>query len=145
MTKDILVDNCIAKNFCNPASQEYKDFIKWLRDEGTLVVTNRLIADYNRATAQSGSPSNICYLVALLQSKGRLLAYSKTQLATLEFPKRVTKRLRSNKDDWDQVKAVVLSPRKYAITLDANFAKDVNSFPGVTARAELRPSKIPYR
>jgi hypothetical protein len=144
VSKDILVDNSIAKNFCNPLDPHYKRFIEWLFTEGELVVTQRLIVEYHGSTAASASATNIVAIIGKLLSDGRLRKVTKQELTTFRISNRVAKKLRSNENDWDYVKAVMLSVRKFALSLDNNFVTDVNTFPGYTARAEYRPQDLPY-
>jgi hypothetical protein len=145
MSKDLLVDNCIAKNFCNPLDDHYKTFIRWLFEEGELVVTQSLLRDYYASTAASPSPTNIVIIVAKLTADGRLCRFTKQDLDYFQIPKRITRCLRSNRKDWDNIKAVMLSTRKFAISLDNGFVFDVNNYPGYSARAERRPQDLPYR
>lgn len=145
MSKDLLVDNSIARNFCNPLDPHYKEFIRWLYDEGELIVTQRLIIEYNASTSGSPSSTNIVAIVAKLTADGRLRKVTKKELTAFRFPTRITRRLRSNKRDWDSIKATMLSLRKFALSLDINFIFDVNNFHGHNARAEYRPQDLPYR
>ena len=45
MIKDLFVDNNIAKNFKNPADPHYEKLIKWLFEEGHLVLTQKLLKE----------------------------------------------------------------------------------------------------
>lgn len=142
--KDILVDNTVAKNFCNPLDPDYKTFIRWVLEEGVLVVTQRLLIEYKATAGSSPANTSMPSLVDYLTRKGRLMHFGRAQLTAFRFPSRVTKRLRSNWKDHDNVKAVMLSVRKYALSHDAAFRYDVNNYPGFNARAEIRPQDLPY-
>jgi hypothetical protein len=143
MTKDILVDNTAAKNFANPLDSQYKALIAWLFETGTLVVTQRLLSDYYSTSAAATSNTSIPALVNRLLSDGRLKQFTRRQLRAFRFPRSVA--LRSNWNDHDNVKAVMLSERKLALSHDANFRYDVNHFPGCKAMARGRPQDLPYR
>ena len=145
MSKDLLVNNSIAKNFCNPLDPHYKAFIHWLFAEGELVVTQSLLTEYHASTAGSPSPTNIVVIVAKLTADGRLRRFTKQDLNLFQIPNYVTSCLRSNRKDWDNIKAVMLSTRKFALSLDNDFVFDVNNYPGYSARAERRPQDLPYR
>lgn len=145
MTRDIFVDNTVAKNFCNPVDQNYKDFIKWLYEEGYLVVTNKILSEYVSSTGGSPSSTNIVVIIARLTRDGRLIKFSKQQLEDLKFAKRIENRLRSNQKDHPHIKAVLLSSRKLALSLDENFRHDVNNIPGYQATAKERPQDINYK
>jgi len=142
--KDILVDNCIAKNFCNPLDEEYKRFIKWLFHEGSLVITQQLLREYHSACADARSLTNIIAIVELQQRDGRLNTVSSHRLKMFRFRKKDERRLRSNWKDWSQIKAVLLSNRRFAVSRDHDFCHDINSIPGYGARAASRPQDIPY-
>ena len=43
----MFVDNNVTKNFKNPADPAYEELIKWLFDEGHLVLTQRLLKEYH--------------------------------------------------------------------------------------------------
>jgi len=144
MSKDLLVDNSIAKNFCNPLDAHYKVFIHWLFVEGELVVTQSLLKEYHASTAGSPSPTNIVVIVAKLTADGRLRRFTKQDLNLFQIPNHVARCLRSNRKDWDSIKAVMLSTRKFALSLDNDFVFDVNNYPGYLARAERRPQDLPY-
>jgi len=143
--KDILVDNTVAKNFCNPLDPHYKTFIQWIFEDGVLVVTQSLLSEYASTSAASPSDTNIAVLVNRLTQDGRLKHFTKEELTAFRFSSRISKKLRSNRRDHDNIKAVMLSARKYTVSHDKNFRQDVNSYPGYSARAEKRPQDIPYR
>lgn len=145
MSLDLLVDNSIAKNFCNPLDPHYKELIKWLYHEGELVVTQRLIIEYHASTGSSFSETNVVAIIAKLTRDGRLRKVTKNELDAFRIQNRVRKRLRSNTKDWDYLKAVMLSVRRLALSMDRDFVFDVNNFPGYAARAERRPEDLPYR
>jgi len=142
--KDLLVDNTVAKNFCNPLDPEYKLLVKWLFEEGVLVVTQRLLVEYIATAGTSGSNTSMPAVIDYLTRVGRLARFGKRELADFRIPPRVARRLRSNPEDHDSVKAVMLSVRKFALSHDDAFRHDVNNFPGFAAVAAIRPCDIPY-
>lgn len=145
MPKDVFVDNNVSKNFCNPLDQHYKDFIKWLVEEGYLVVTNKILTEYVSSTGASSSRTNIVAIIGQLTKHGRLIKFTTQQLRGFGIKKHVKKGLRSNPKDHVHLKAVLLSDRKLALSLDDNFRYDVNSFPGHGAVAKERPEELAYR
>lgn len=145
MPKDIFVDNNVAKNFCNPVDPNYKDFIKWLFQEGHLVVTNKILNEYVSSAGGSPSPTNIVIIIARLTRDGRLVKFSSQQLNNFVFSNRTQRMLRSNSKDHPHIKAVLLSERKMALSLDDNFRYDLNNFPGHQAVARARPEELEYK
>lgn len=145
MSKDLLIDNSIAKDFCNPMKFSYKELIQWLFDEGELVVTQKLICEYHSSTAGSAAPTNIIAIIAHLIAKGRLIRFNKKTLDDFKFSNKIEKKLRSNHEDWPNIKAILLSHRKMALSLDNNFIYDVCNFPGYITRVEKRPEDLPYK
>jgi len=145
MPKNVFVDNNVAKNFCNPIDLNYREFIRWLFEEGHLVVTNKILGEFVSSTGGSPSSTNIVVVIARLTRDGRLIKFSKSQLDALVFSKRIERRLRSNRKDHAHIKAVLLSDRKLALSLDNNFRHDLNNFPGYQAIARERPEELGYR
>ena len=60
------------------------------------------------------------------------------------FTRAVVRRLTCNKEDRDHIPVVLLSHRKYALSIDDDFVNDFRSFPGFTVLAARRPEQIPY-
>ena len=144
MPNDIFVDNNVAKNFCNPVDPHYKVFIKWLSEEGYLVVSNKILSEYVSSTGGSQSATNIVAIIDRLTRDGRLIKFSRRQCDQFGFSHRITKALRSNRKDHAHIKVVLLSCRKLALSLDVNFRHDVNNFPGYQAVARARPEELNY-
>jgi len=143
-SKDIFVDNNIAKNFCNPMDPAYKTFIKWLIAEGHLVLTNKIINEYMRTCASNTSDSNMAVIVGKLIADGRANFINNEKLKELKIKPKVKKGLRSNVQDHDHIKAVILSVRKMAVCGDINLCYDLSNFPGLTATVSHRPENVPY-
>ena len=144
MIMDVLVDNTVAKNFCYPADEHYKAFIKWLFDSGVLVVTRSLLNEYTATCATSSSNTSMPAIIGHLMQQRRLTKFSKSTLQAFRFTASFQRSLRSNRKDHDNIKAVMLSIRKYALSHDDDFRHDVNNCPGHSARAEQRPQDLPY-
>jgi hypothetical protein len=143
--KDIFVDANVAKNFCNPADEVYKEFIRWLFFQGSLAVSNKLLAEYNRGCGGAQSDSNVFAIIAAQLRKGRLAKFENEQLRAVKFSKSQIKKLLSNAADHDHLRLVILSNRRLAITIDKNLRDDINAFPAIGARAAARPDEIHYR
>jgi hypothetical protein len=142
--KDIFVDNCAAKHFANPLDTHFKVFFKWLFDEGFLVVSQKLLAEYGRTCGGCITGSNIGALVNHLTIQGRLMRFKNAELAKVVFPKYIIQRLLSNQQDHVHIKVVILSNRKYAVTMDKNLLRDLNDFPKHHIQAVERPEEINY-
>jgi len=159
MKKDIFIDNNIAKNFTNPMDPEYKKLIQWLRtkkdiphgkeDEinAHLAVSQKLLMEYKRSSQNASSATNIGVIFDLLLREGRLVRVSKEQINSFKdeyFTKAIQKRLLSNTEDQEHIPVVLLSYRKYALSIDDNFLKDLVNFPKHKVTAAKRPENIPY-
>ncbi|GAB3223823.1 hypothetical protein [Spirosoma arcticum] len=146
MIKDLFVDNNIAKNFKNPANSEYEKLIKWLFEEGHLVLTQKLLKEYHDSNRGNYGQS-ILSIIARLTKDERIVMVSNDQLKALTFSKTINKKcLKLNKDYW-HLKAILLSNRKMAIIIDKAFRDAVNSHPkyeGVKPQAVARPEEIDY-
>ena len=142
--EDIVIDNNVAKNFANPMDQDYKAFIKWLFNKGSLAVCSKLIREYNLTSQLCKSDTNICIILDYLTKRGRLNNISNDRLRLFNIPKRILKTLRSHAKDRFLIKIVLLSFRKLLITLETNLQFDINNYPGYSAIAVSSPCDIPY-
>ena len=145
MKPDLFVDSNLSGHFARPVRADYKTLIKWLLDEGCLVVCQSLIKEYHAAVQGSTAQNTLVAIVNKLQRDGRLRRFSKKELQEFPLREHVRRRLRSNRADHDFVKVVMRSDRKLALSKDLKLAQDINDFPGFDARCEDAPSKIPYR
>lgn len=152
--KDIFIDNNIAKNFSNPLDPEYKRLIEWLMksnpnpqkydDNAYLVVSQKLEVEYKRTMGHAKSGTNINAIIDMLTRQGRLNQISNKQIKEFKqkyFTNKVKRKLTSNEEDREHIPVVLLSDRKYALTLDEKFTDDLLNF---TATVGKKPSDIPY-
>jgi hypothetical protein len=158
MKKDIFIDTNIAKNFANPMDPAYKALVDWLRTSPHkgddqqhlnphLAVSQKLINEYNRSSSHAGGTTNIAVLVNHLLSQGRLHKISNEEIKAFKakhFTKTIEKKLQCNHQDREHLPVVLLSHRKYALTNDDNFTKDLNRFPGFKVLVAGRPEELPY-
>lgn len=154
MKKDIFIDNNVTKNFTNPMDPEYKKLVSWLMrnheeksQNAYLVVSNKLLSEYYSSNRHANRGTNIVVIIGTLQKEGRLIKISNSALKEfkrIHFTKKVQRRLTCNRSDRDYIPVVLLSERKYALTIDDNFRHDLVNFPGFRAVAEKRPELIPY-
>jgi hypothetical protein len=153
--KDIFIDNNIAKNFANPLDPEYKKLIKWLKKfnydsnnrNAYLMVSNKLLFEYVATSGNSLSSNSIIAIIGELTKQGRLIKISNEQIKEFKqkyFTNKVKRRLTSNKEDQEHIPVVLLSDRKYALTLDEKFTDDLLNFPSFNATVGKKPSDIPY-
>ncbi len=156
MKKDIFIDNNVAKNFSNPLDDEYKKLIAWLmkydpekNDENAyLVVSNKLMGEYLRTSSLALSSTSVPIIIDKMTREGRLFKIENREIKAFQqkhFTKQCIKKLRSNRDDHDHIPVVVLSYRKYALSLDNDFIYDLTHFPGFQVKAEKRPEQLPYQ
>jgi hypothetical protein len=145
MYKDILIDNMIAKNFCNPISEDYKKIIRWLQKDGSLVVCTQLLKEYSRSTAMCESPTNIWVIIEMQKREGRLNKIENSTIKAFVFPKQIIKKLRSHNKDWCIIKTVLLSDRKIALCKEDDVIFDILNFPGYSCCVGKNPSLINYQ
>jgi len=155
MRKDIFIDNNISKNFANPLDPEYKNLIQWLMafnpnnagKNAYLMVSNKLIAEYIGTSGSASSLTNITVIISKMTQEGRLVKISNEQIKDFKrkyFKKKVVRNFTCNKEDHDHIPVVLLSERKYALSLDDKFISDLIKFPGFVVLAAERPEKLPY-
>ena len=142
---DLFVDANLSGHFARPVKPEYCQLIRWLREEGWLVVCQSLTVEYHKAVIGSTSPTTLVAIVEKLQRDGRLRRFSKNDLGNFRIPTSAKRRLRSNRADHDFIKVVLLSDRKLGLSEDRDLAHDINTFPGHHAHVARAPSKIGYR
>jgi hypothetical protein len=149
MLKDIFIDNNIAKDFCNPVEPEYKNLIKWLMYDSTayLVVSKKLLVEYFGSTSHSPSLTNITIIIDKLQREGRLCTISNEQIKEFKrqyFTNKIRKKFTCNKEDQEHIPVVLLSDRKYVLTLDQKFTCDLLNFSGFKVIVCDKPQDLPY-
>jgi len=158
MKKDLFIDTNITSKFSNPQDKEYIKLTKWLlkfdeedvenrNNYAHLVVSNKLLVEYKRSALGATSDTSIPVIIDTLQRQGRLIKKSNQEIISFKqtyFTKAVEKSLRSNNEDRDHIPLVLLSDRKYALTLDNNLKYDLEHFSGFRVRVEKRPENLPY-
>ncbi|MBE0680375.1 MAG: hypothetical protein IH589_00545 [Anaerolineales bacterium] len=153
--KDIFIDNNVAKNFINPLDLEYKKLVSWLMhcdevrksDNAHLVISKKIIVEYHRTCGSSMSDNSIVAIIDMCTRQGRLNRITNDQIKdfrTTYLTKKNCRKLKSNWQDHDHIPVVMLSKRKYAISIDDKFVQDVNLFPGFKAIAVKRPEDLKY-
>jgi hypothetical protein len=155
--KDIFIDNNIAKNFSNPLDPEYKKLICWLMkfdanpkncdQNAYLVVSQKLLAEYIRTIGHAASGTAIPAIINQFTREGRLHKISNDQIKDFKkqyFTKKQEKRFTSNQEDREHIPVVLLSDRKYALTLDEKFTEDLLNFPSFIVMVGKKPTDIPY-
>lgn len=158
MKKDIFIDNNIASKFSNPQDKEYIKLTKWLlnyekngtsknEDFAHLVVSKKLLGEYFRSSIGALSDTSIPLIINKLLSEGRLINISNQEIKdfkSIHFTKSIQKKLLSNSEDREHIPLVLLSERKFALSYDDNFIKDIKKFSGFKVTIEKRPEKLPY-
>lgn len=146
---------------------EYKRLIRWLitfipdeagtdKNAAYLMVSNKLIAEYQKTSGPIVSKTNIVAIIQQMTREGRLIRVTneeikrkyfvknKTQNNKIQNNKTQNKNFRSNKADQDHIPVVLLSERKYALSLDKRFVYDLTHFPGFEVLVARRPEDLPY-
>ncbi|MCP4110024.1 MAG: hypothetical protein GY749_31630 [Desulfobacteraceae bacterium] len=144
MIKDIVIDNSVSYRFENPPDSTYKEFIEWLRTEGFLVLSQKLLIEIKQTT-QGRKESSLPVIIDLLIRENRGIFIKKGELDTFVISKKIMKKLRSNKKDHDHIKIVLLSNRKLCLTEDVNLSYDINNYPGFKAKAADKPDLLDYK
>ncbi|KAF9658281.1 hypothetical protein ABHQ57_15000 [Tenacibaculum sp. ZH5_bin.1] len=153
--KDIFIDNNIAKNFVNPADENYKELIKWLLEynndkdnDAYLVTSNLLLKEYLSSSRDCSKSTSIPVIISTMTAQGRLLKFSNQNIKefiTENFTKKIHKSLRSNEQDHTHIATILMSERKYAISIDENFNQDLKDFPGQEVTVVKRPEELDYK
>lgn len=152
---DIFIDNCIASRFTTPKDPKFKQLIAWLihsdkkntEKNAFLVVSNKLLAEYNRTNSHADGGTNIIVIIEILKREGRIIKISNEAIKNFKrqnFKKRIIRNLQSNPEDRDHIPVVLLSDRKMALTQDENLTADLNGFPGFTVQVSNRLENLPY-
>jgi uncharacterized membrane protein len=158
MKKDIFIDNNIASRFKNPADPEYIKLRDWLvlyreikeNEEDTnahLVVSNKLLNEYSRSNQNIKDGQNIILIIGRLQRQGRLIKIGNQAIKDFQkehFTKKTLKQFSCNQEDREHIPVVLLSDRKYALSIDDAFVNDLLNFPKFQAFACKRPEEMPY-
>ncbi len=147
--KDIYIDNSTLQKFKNGVSDEHWELGQWLITEGWLVWTAKIAREYLRSTRGARADENLLLLaVDHLTASGRLNTISNSALKNFSFPKKEYRRMRCNSEDHDNVKAVLISSRKLALTNDDALNDAINSsskIKKIKPQASNSPSSLPYK
>ncbi len=154
MKKDIFIDSNIASRFTNPMDPEYIKLIQWLMkcepeevNNAFLVVSSKLLVEYGRSNREASLGTNIHVIISKLTKEGRLNFIKNHQIKDFKkehFKPKILRKLKCNSEDREHIPVVLLSERKYALSIDDNFIYDLINFPGFIVRAEKRPENLEY-
>lgn len=155
MKKDIFIDNNIASRFGNPMDAEYKKLVDWLikndkeqpSNNAYLVVSNKLIHEYNRSNLNPKSLTSIPIIIEILKRQERVHHIENEEIKAFQkvhFTKKVLRKLQSNEEDREHIPVVLLSDRKMALSIDDKFLTDLVNFAGFQVIAAKRPEELNY-
>lgn len=86
-------------------------------------------------------------IINKMSREGRLVKVSNQEITAFKqkhFKKRVIKKFTCNEEDRELIPVVLLSDRKYALSLDNNFIHDLKNFPGFVVVTARRPENLSY-
>ena len=142
MVQDIFIDTNIACKFARPSSESVK-FLEWLSEKGYLVVSKKLLVEYNKTC----NIQLFGTVINKLMIDNRIVEISSNQIKEFKkkhITKRVKNRLQSNIEDWNHIPVVLLSDRKIAITGDGKFSHDLKVISGYTPIVASSFEEIDY-
>ncbi len=154
--KDIFIDNdCASKHFSNPVQEQYKDLIRWLieyekdsDDNAYLVVSQKLLVEYNRSCRGATSSSSMPNIIAKLTKEQRIIKVDNASLKALApkiLTKKRLKKLTCNKEDHAHIITVLVSDRKMALTEDQKLFNDLVAISGYKTIVAMNPNELNYR
>ncbi|ARU27070.1 DUF2492 family protein [Cellvibrio sp. PSBB006] len=135
----IVIDTCVMSLYDTPMDPTYKDLFSWLFENGTLVISQHLLNEYNR--------SNNYKIFVLLEhlmrheEHKRLVKIPNDQINQFKEDKKF--KYTCNQEDINNARLVFLSERKKLITHDKPLTTDVNKFKkvdGIKPKATKQPS-----
>ena len=144
--KDIFIDNNIASRFAAPADPEYKSLIKWLisfdksilkEKNAHLVLSLKIQKEYLESSSLAKSKTSIAAVVNKLTKQGRINFFTNTEIKEFQnthFTNKIKKRFKNQfrnerNRDLDHLPIILMSDRKKALIIDAEFRNLVNEFP----------------
>ena len=101
----------------------YRLLFEWLRVEGILVVSKKMMTEYQDSFR--GSP-NLSGLIGLLIKEDRFMEISNADIKKVRFTKTEQKRFQSNQKDRPHIALVIVSPRKKMLSKDVKLCSDIN-------------------
>jgi len=143
---DIFIDTNRIQFFTNPVLPEYIKLISWLKEKGSLVLTNKLLTEYGGGCQHISTEENIMVLIDFLQQQeeDRINFITNSKLGEFKIKKKDFKNIRSKKSDIVHLKSVLISHRRLALTDDQNLTYDINNYPGYRGIAKSNPNDLPY-
>lgn len=120
---DIVIDNNIMHTFDKPKEECYKLLFNWIKEIGTLTVSNKLINEYFRS---QGGCGDISGLINKLIADGRFIKVTNDAIKSFKLDNRYN--YKCNYLDIDHARLTFLSIRKLLISEDDLLLSDVNGF-----------------
>jgi hypothetical protein len=139
--KDIVIDTNIIRLYDAPADSIFKQLFKWLGEQGSLVVSQKLVAEY-----EGIGNKLLAGLVARLIATKRFIRVETHDIKAFTEDRRY--RYTCNHEDRWHARLVFLSTRKLLVSRDNNLVNDVNGFRkinGIKPKATKSPEPDFYK
>lgn len=136
MNKDLVVDSCVMRLFDTPSDPNYQILFQWIKEVGTLCVSNPLINEYNRHGNQL-----VWALLNYLGTQNRLNKISNNDLKSFNLDKNFS--YSCNGEDISHARLTFCSTRKKLVSFDGKLRDSVNGFKrvnGIKPKAVKTPS-----
>ena len=134
--RDLVIDTNVLILYDNPPDEIFTDLFTWLANEGTLVVSQKLVVEYGRASHRL-----LPGLIDQLIKAKRFIRIGSQEIKDFNDQHY---RYRCNSEDVWHARLVFLSPRKRLVSFDDKLVDDVNNFKKVQ-KIKPQATKVPTR
>lgn len=118
---DIVVDSCVMRLYNSPGDPNLKYFFAWLKDDGTLCLSNPMLSEYQR----HGNPL-IASLLNYLGAQNRLIHVSNATIKSFTSDRGYA--YICNAADIPHARLTFVSTRKKLVSFDNNLRTSVSKF-----------------
>jgi len=121
LLRDVVIDANVMRLYDRPKDKVFIVLFKWLRADGVLTVSQKLVMEYARA-----DKPQIIILIGEMQREGRYNLISTSAIRAFDADRHF--KYTCNRDDISHARTVFLSFRKKMISLDRRLVSDINKF-----------------
>lgn len=139
----IVIDTCVLRLYDSPADPIYKDLFYWIKSEGKLCISKKLVQEY----VATGNRNITLLLTELSKNSDNMRLKWVENSEIKSFKEDKTYRYTCNIEDINHARLVFLSERKKMISQDKKLIDDINGFKkisGIKPEAAKHPTKDFY-
>jgi hypothetical protein len=136
--RDIVVDSCVMRLFDAPGDPNFRALFAWLRQTGTLCISNKLLSEYQR----QGNPL-VAGLLNYLGTQDRIRHFDNARIKQFRLDSQYN--YLCNHADIVHARLTFISRRKKLVSFDEKLRRSVEKFrkvDGIKPSATDKPTVV---